>query len=400
MADKPEQGDGNASDGVGSAKAPRKPRSAPTIDLPASAVSEMKDVAPEAAPNAPSAEAATGETTISGEPPGESPAPRAERRGASPVLAALIGLIAGAAGGFGAYQAGSLWQPKPASPPDAALVQRLDTLEKALAARPAAPASNGEAIAAAEKALREAQTRETALRAEISRLAAAVSAESEERKKALAALAAQPPGAPVAPADAGEIEALRKALAGLATRLDSGESQIGPLRKEIEAVSARFATLAGREAMGLANARLAASALLEDAAARGRPLAPSIELIKGLGVEPARIAALAPFAESGLPGADRLLAEFRAIKPAAAPPGAKPEAGLLERLRAGATSLVEVRRAGEITGTDDAATIARAEDALKRGDLDAALALVGRLGAARAADYASWRARAETAAKP
>ena len=104
-------------------------------------------------------------------------------------------------------------------------------------------------------------------------------------------------------------------------------------------------------------------------------------------------------AEAPPPDSKTLLAELRAIKPPTVGPSAGDPPSIFERVKRGALSLVEVRRTGEITGTDDAAHLARAEQALGRGDLATALTLTGRLSPAAAPAYAAWRTRAEARIK-
>lgn len=396
MADKPEQDQGlvHADALQSSAKTPRKPKGSATIDLAPAELSEIKaaapasETSPEMQPTASEAPSAAPETEVVSQPPSAE-----SQKAGFPLMAGLVGLIAGAAGGFGAYQAMPILQPKPTGNADPALVQRLDSLEKSIAARPVPVVASGPDLAAIEKRLAEAQAREGVLRAEITKLAAALATEAEARKAALAALPAT--GAPGVAVDAGALDAIRKDLAALGGRVDGGLPRLERLQKEIEAVTGRLAQASGREALGAAHARLAAAALLEDAAAKGRPLAEAIDLIRGLGGDATRLASLAPFAESGVPNTEKLLAEWRAIKPPAPQDKPKPEQGLLDRIRSGAAGLIEVRRAGDVTGTDDAAQIARAEQALQRGDLAAALALAGRLTPQRAGDYAAWRNRTQ-----
>ena len=54
---------------------------------------------------------------------------------------------------------------------------------------------------------------------------------------------------------------------------------------------------------------------------------------------------------------------------------------------------------GEVTASDDTATIARIGEALARGEIAAANTLIGKLSASTAPTYAAWKARLETRAK-
>lgn len=391
MADKPEdRGTEHASEPV---RPTRKGKSA-AIDLPPSAVSEIRDEAP--------AESAPSEAAPSVEPPPqEAPAEHAARK---PRLAmnGLIGLIAGAIGGFGAYHLGDFAKPK-SQPGDAAMVTRLGALEKALAAKPADTASQGlvEKIAALETRLIEAQKRENEMRAALSKLATDLSGEASERQKALEALealATRPAsnGGAASPQNPAEIEALKKSLGNLGSKVDAAQPRIDGLAREVDTLSGRVAGLSQRDALGAANARMAAVQLTTETMARGRPLAEVLELLGRLGVEPAKLTALAPFAQAPVPGHETLLAELRAIKPQAAI-APKGDQGILDRVKSGAAALVEVRRSGEVAGSDDEALVAQVDQALLRRDIPTAAAVLARLSPARAGQFAVLRARAESA---
>jgi hypothetical protein len=383
---------------------PAKPKSAISIDLPASAVSEVKPDEPvamtgesEAGNNATTrgtpADDHRADAAAEGAPSAgpEQPVPNAlpERGWLAP---ALVALVAGIGGGFLGYEIREFARPKAIAPE--ALMTRLGEVERRIASQGSAadPAAViqplAERLQKAEGALAEAGGREAALREEIGKLRAALAKESADRASAIAALPRAPaiPGTGVAPA---EIEALRGQVEGLRPRLDQ-------VAGNMDALAKRVANAPASDALARANARLAATNLIEDAFVEGRPLARMLDVLGRIGVEPARLQPFAPFAEAGAPGARALADSLRAIKPAKPAAAAAPaDSGLTDRLWASARSLVEVRRTGEITGTDDAAHLARAEQALARGDIDLAVTLVGRLSAGLAADYAGWLSRAK-----
>lgn len=355
----------------------------------------------------------------------------------------------------------ALVQAGPSQAAFAALETRLKGIEEAAkpasAPAPALPPELAQRLDKAEAALAEAVKRETGLKDEIGRLANALASESAARDKAIAELAARPPQtAPVGimsqsapPADAAakaEIDGLKNRLAqmeagtralpaaigqaaakgeaaanrvdGIAPRVEAVASRIDGIAPKVDAVSTRveqlapkleqvgndvaglgktIAGLAGRDQLARAASVQAATAILDDAFARGEALAAPLGVLANLGVPQAALTPFQPFAERGAPNASALLAELRAVPPK--PPEAKPNADLFERLKSGALSLVEVRQTGEITGSDDAAHLGRAEQALGRGDIATALTLVGRLSAQRGEAYAPWRARAEARLK-
>jgi hypothetical protein len=352
-----------------------------------------------------------------GEVPEPAPTILPQATPASPRLVpGLIGLVAGAIGGFGAYYAGDLVLPK-APQADTTLVSRLGALEQRIAAlkpgtaNPAAPQALVDRLEKLEVALGNASKGQEMLGVELGKLGTALSTEVAERKKALAAQ----PGTPVgiigtpgpAPADieglksrVGSIEsaakALPEALSSLDSKLQSVQPKIESVTRDVAALSGK---LAAREAIGVANARLAAVSLLEEGVAAGQALARPVKLLQELGIAETKLAAFTPFLDKGMPDARALRAELQALKPAPKSDLAPAEISMLDRLKAGVSSLVEIRKTGTISGTDDAAHLARADAALGRGDIVTALALVDRLSAAAAPAYAGWRSRVDARLK-
>lgn len=406
-----------------------KAKTVPAIDLTATDVSEVKLETTAPAPE----QAALQEQSGSPDAPPEAPesregatTPPQARSPTSPKLVpALIGLVAGAVGGFVAYQLSSAWQPKsgPASPPsvDSALVARLGALEQRIAnTKPgdgvaAIPQALTDRLAKAESQLAEAVRREATAREERGKLATGLANETGERKKAIEALGARSavglaatPGPAAADLEGlksrmGSIENTTKALpqsvTALGSKVDGLQPKLDSVTKDVQALSGRLAGLSTRDTFGAANAQLAAVALLDDAFARGAPLSDPLDLLKNLGADAGLLAALAPFAASGAPDAKKLLAELRSLKPAPAASIAEPEKSLFERVKRGAMSLVEIRRTGEVTGSDDTAHLTRVEQALGRGEISLGLELVSRLSPAAAPRYAGWRARVEAQLK-
>ncbi len=411
MADTPEHDSANAKPGRA------KARHAPAIDLPATEVSDVTPEAPAEPQNTGESPEATTRTSASpAEVAMETPPPPQQGSRLAP---ALLGLVAGALGGLGAYQAGGLLFPKPPVA-DTALIARLGAIEQRIAsakpgeAMPVIPQALTDRLTKAEAQLAEAGTREAALRAELGKLGAALTAETEARSKAIAALGERPAavgltGGP-APAELetlksrlGSVETSSKALpqsvAALGSKVEGLQPRLDSVSAEVQALSGRLAGLSARDALGAANARLAATVLLDEAFAKGAPLAGPLDLLRNLGADAGMLAAFAPFSATGVQDAKKLLEELKALKPAPAANAASGNPGFLERIRQGAAALIEVRRTGEITGTDDAAHLQRAEQALQRGEIGVALGLVGRLSAPAAPVYAGWRSRVEARLK-
>lgn len=373
-----------------------KAKASPAIDLPASEVIEVKpqDVAPESAPN----EAVSAEPSPDKMPETAISSPPATPSAPSRLMPGLIGLVAGAIGGFGAYHVGEFARPK-APATDRVLVDRLGALEQRLAAlKPgdagaSVPQAVIERLDRAETALVQVSKGHELLGVELGKLGAALGTEVTERKK-LAETVGRAPSQAVgvlAPQTGADLDGLKSRLG----TVEAMQPRVESVAKDVQALSSRIAGLAARDTLGAANARLAAVSLLEDGFGKGRPLTATLDILKNLGTDSAMLAAFAPFAAAGAPDARKLLDELRAITPPPAPGAAPANQGLIDRLKQGAASLVEVRRTGEVTGTDDAAHLAGAEQALQRGHIPAAAAFIARLSAARAPAYASWRSRAE-----
>lgn len=433
------------------------------IDLPPSAVTEAKEAATSAKPDAKEtaakpvdakpaetkpaetkADAINSAPSKASEPKGpdaiaakldqaNAPPPKAKTPLAVP---ALLGLIAGGAGGFGAWQVTDYLTPRVqrASP---AIEQRLAAIEQgARTGSGEIPQVLIDRLSRAEAGLQAADQREKALREEIGKLSAGLTQEAGERAKALAALSAAA-GAMPAPAaqliipvpDANkEVEQLKARLGSvesaagalpsaigtvsakadsvasrietLAPRLDQVNMRVETLAPKLDAVGEQVSslgktvsTLANRDALSRGAALVTATGLLADALERGQALGQSTGILRNLGLSADALAPFTPYASEAAPSSAKLLAELRAIKPPPAPGSASND--IMERLKQGVSSFVEVRRTGQVTGTDDPSQIAIAEQALQRGDLAAAITAIGRLSPERAPLYASWRARAE-----
>ena len=401
-----------------------KSRAPVDIDLPASAVTDLGTARP---PDQPTVEpdVAKPEPATAPPPPVKSPK----------LVPAMLGLVAGFVGGFGAWQVLGLQGTGPDTVAKA-LGERLARLESV---RPAVPAADlAERLTRAETSAREAGVRDTAIRAEITRLSEALGAEQAERAKALANLAERSGPAPVViQTPAGSVGELTPELERLRARLSALESATKALPEAIGAVAARneaasskveallprldemtqrvesyaprltsvteqmaglsrtVSGVATRDELSRAAALLLSVNVLSEAFQRHETLGALLPTLRGLGVSDTLLSPLEPFAATAPPTPVSLQAELRRL---AAPPvaTASPAGDLFERLKQGAASLVDVRRTGEITGTDDAAHLARAEQALQRGDLAMALALTGRLTAERAPAFAEWRKRLQT----
>ncbi|MGD8810748.1 MAG: hypothetical protein PVG24_14155, partial [Gammaproteobacteria bacterium] len=241
------------------------------------------------------------------------------------------------------------------------LAQKVETLSQRVAQRPAAGAGGGKALAAATAEL------ET-LRADVDSLTQKA-ARSETRARA---------------ADTETSESL-----------DALRAEIATLKESMSAVDARVKAIEARPpATGGKIAALAiAAGQLETALDSGRPYAGALDRLKALAAGDAAIAAalgkLANGASTGVPTVAALARDFADIAPSLTVPAAsEDESGWAATLRAKAQSLINMRPVGD---DGDASPVTRAERALARNDLAAAVAA---LDAVPGDAAAQWRTRA------
>jgi hypothetical protein len=147
--------------------------------------------------------------------------------------------------------------------------------------------------------------------------------------------------------------------------------------------------------------RLAFVALvLRTAVERGDPFTTELAAVKPLAADPAQLAALEPFAASGVPRGTALARELSQLAgPMLNAAGAPTrESGLFDRLQQGAEKLVRIRPINEAPGDDPATVISRAEVKAANGDLAGALADLSRLPDAVRAPAKDWMKKAEAQA--
>jgi hypothetical protein len=252
-------------------------------------------------------------------------------------------------------------------------------------------------------------------------------AKTEQSAGAIAALDARlarlekAPVAPSGPASnnqfADRIAALERTLSDVKGRADSAfdaaqknatpSAAMATDHKDIDALTMRLAALEqaaksaderiARAASGADKAaRFAFAALaLRGAVERGDPFAAELAAARPLS-DGAQIAALEPFAASGVPRAAVLGRELAQLTPLMLNAmGAAPrESGIMDRLQQGAERLVRIRPLNETAGDDPAALITRAEVKAQNGDLTGALADLSRLPDAVRAPAGDWMKKA------
>jgi hypothetical protein len=138
---------------------------------------------------------------------------------------------------------------------------------------------------------------------------------------------------------------------------------------------------------------LAATAL-NTAVERGGAFTAELSAVKSLGGDPKLIAALEPFAASGVPASAALAREFAELAPSLQA-SAAPREGVLARLQMNAEKLIQVRRVDAPAGSDAGAIVARAEAKASRGDIGGAASELGQLPPDTRARAQPWIARVE-----
>jgi hypothetical protein len=173
-------------------------------------------------------------------------------------------------------------------------------------------------------------------------------------------------------------DASAAALAELAQRIPAAtaaeRSALEALANRVTAVErSEKAAESGDRALRLA---LAATAL-NNAVERGDAFAAELATAKALGADAKLVAALEPFARSGVPSAATLARQFSELAPSLQTSGVRE--GVLARLQVNAEKLIRIRRVDEPAGSDAAAVVARAEAKVSRGDIAGAVSELAQL---------------------
>jgi hypothetical protein len=187
------------------------------------------------------------------------------------------------------------------------------------------------------------------------------------------------------------------ALAELAQKIPDASAAV---RGELEALGNRVTAVErsekaaerGDRAVRLA---LAASAL-NGAVERGEPFATEFATVKALGGAQQLVAALEPFAASGVPTPTpaALAREFADLAPSLQA-SAAPREGVLGKLAMNAEKLIRIRRIDETPGSDPAAILARSEAKISRADIAGGLAELAQLSPQARAPAEAWIKRAQ-----
>jgi hypothetical protein len=190
-------------------------------------------------------------------------------------------------------------------------------------------------------------------------------------------------------------DAAKNSSAGISpSEFDALQKRVASLEQSAKIARADIAKASSADMA----ARLALSAAaLRDAVTNGVPFADELAQLKSLGGDQKALAALAPFATTGVPTAPALAQELHALLPAMLQisSAAAPEGGFLERLQANAGKLVRVRPVTAPSGDDPSAVLAHLEIDASKADIAAALSDLGKLDSATRAPAQAWIAKAQ-----
>ncbi|MFB9953166.1 COG4223 family protein [Rhizobium puerariae] len=209
----------------------------------------------------------------------------------------------------------------------------------------------------------------TALRQEVAALKGRPAPPAQDtalasRVAALEASAGEPNGA-------GErtLAALKDDVALLRSAVESTAGNAVQLEGRVDAAEARLNERGPEQQV----ARAVAAASLKAAIDRGGPFQTELQTFASVANDDPAVADLQKFAASGVPSRAELQREFPriadAILEAAVPQD--PNQGLVDRLLSSAMAVVKVRRVGDVEGETPEAIVARLEEGLRNGDLQA-----------------------------
>jgi hypothetical protein len=258
---------------------------------------------------------------------------------------------------------------------------RVAALESRIAALDATLAPLGDRIAALERAVRDA--------------AAAAGAAGERADKAGGLLAVPPPPRAAEGREGGEEQNRaqpndRAALEALAHRVTALEARQAALQQKQEGVD-RLAT-APDETIRVATVATA----LRSAVERNSPFTAEFGAARSLGLDERALAALAPFAATGLPTRTELFHSLSTLVPELrhlSVPSAQ-DLGYLERLQASAVKMLNIRPVREEPGDDPATVMSRIEFKMPQQDIEAMVAELDKLPAPARELAQGWRTKA------
>ena len=363
----------------------RPKREPPTIDLDATEVSSetrRADGASTEAPSEPSPESAP-EAPATADAPSMSPVDAPPSRPVSPWIIAPVSGAAAAALVIGVGWMLGWPAIQPASAPATQLSAAIDGLTARVAGLEPKVGKPDPAAVARTDALEKTVA---ALRTEL----AATRAQGEKLASTIEDVKSAPRGDGTASPD----------LSGIDARIAKIESQMRTQGVEIAQQGSKLADNAKADAKpadDMALRRLVSAALLDVQVRIGEPFPATLAAAKALAPDPDALKPLDPFAEKGVPNANRLSTELLALVPKLQPvvpqTNATTGTGIVERLQAGAAKLVKIERT-DTAGNDRGAVVARITAAALRNDFNEARRELSTLEPDDRAAAQSWLERA------
>jgi hypothetical protein len=337
------------------------------------------------------------------------------RRFGAALAIALVLLLLVAGVGFSPYWAPPLTRVLPWAAKSQISPARVAALAEAVKALEERTNRSLHALAAGAKASSENAAAIAALNAALTRLESSVAALAATAGKSAPA---PPPRAPAPPPAA--VAELSQKLAGLeskwAEQAAAERAEITKLEGELRRLDAVTASLADRvpqlakQLQARQDTQASEAALflglleMREAIDAGRPFAEAyagfvarLRDRPALGLDPRIIAAaqaLAPAAREGVPSLAALAQGLSEAVPRIPAPAAPKGSGWAARVVAHLRSLVRVRRTGRHGESTLEKAVATAEHDLSRGDLEGAVAALGALTGAGAAQVSPWIAEA------
>ncbi|MGB6346431.1 MAG: mitofilin family membrane protein [Methyloceanibacter sp.] len=208
----------------------------------------------------------------------------------------------------------------------------------------------------------------------------------------------------------GEVTALKAKLGALAEANLGSEAELGPDLTEIdhrlaklEGILPALSTTIDRSAASARSGAFAiAFANLRDAVSAGRPFAAELAAVQALHPETQDLGDLGAHAGSGIPTVPELAQKLQTLAQASlTPPPPSASESFVDSVIASAKSAISVRRIDAAAASGEPGDVlARAEAALKQGDLAAAMQEIGTLPAPSRDAFTGWLddARARIAA--
>ncbi len=161
----------------------------------------------------------------------------------------------------------------------------------------------------------------------------------------------------------------RGALDDLANRVATLESQQTALQQKQEGLDRVTGAITAVDKARLAMVAVALRSTVE----RNSPFTAELAAARSLGVDEKALAALAPFAATGLPTPSELINDFSTLLPElrrlSAPPGK--DLGYLDRLQASAVKMLNIRPVHNQPGDDPATVMSRIEFKMAQQDIEA-----------------------------